>query len=576
MPSNRRARADRKVRDAGREEEKLSPLSWRPYLLPLALVFILSAAVRIPGVYTLGFGLDGPGTWQIVNYDESNSCEAALGTVPYPTLVGRQVIALASAFGLPPPSELPDVEEVTAIRHASETSNEAMALFGIQVMRASKYCESSTMILVQRYYAVVTGALTVVLLGVLALMMFPREPRIAWTACALLGLSNLHVGHSHMATVDVPQVFFLLLLTVTLSHAVVTRRRWPIVVSVLPLAWAVLAKWYAFAVFAYACVLPQRPAWSRRRWLGIAAAAAILSVLVVVYYWDFFSITLWERRYLVWGDESGRFGSDYGHIGTWRRWIRNLTNIPIVFGVGLGVPALCFAVSGLRRARSSGEARQLWLAHAPAAAYLVYMIVLGPVTYYRHYLPLFPTAALLAAYGFWRSRWAARNWALIAFLVYPLLLTADSELAYWNDPRIPLRGFYAEHPKASITFSFYTNAPPEWSDPRERFNIMTYAKQGRPYVQTRDYVVLAEPWYKTAYANELNGPIAWNPNWLIKTTPEAVIAHRRILAGKDPNLELFAEYNLFHFMPELVLHDAMYGSFEMFIGDIKVYHVKNG
>jgi len=84
MPNSRRARADRKARAAGLGEEKSLP-SWRPYLLPLALVFVLSLAVRIPGVYTLGIGLDGPGTWQIVNYDESNSCEAALGTVPYPT-----------------------------------------------------------------------------------------------------------------------------------------------------------------------------------------------------------------------------------------------------------------------------------------------------------------------------------------------------------------------------------------------------------------------------------------------------------------------------------------------------------
>jgi hypothetical protein len=577
MPISRRPRAGRAAPAAGGAEPEGS-VAWRAHLAPLAIVFVLSAAVRVPGVYTLGMGLDGPGTWQIINYDEANSCEGALGTVPYPSLVGRHVIALGRAFGTPPPAELPSPEEVRAIRIAHETTGttEARALFGIQFTRASKYCEGRAMILLQRYYSVVTGALSVVLLGVLALMMFPQEPRIAWTACVLLGWSNLHVAHSHMATLDVPQIFYLLLLTVTLCYAVTSQKRWPIIASLLPLAWAVLTKWYVFAVFAYACVVPRASLRNWRRWILPAAVLILIAAVALILQWETARMTLMQRWYLVWGSESGRFGTDYGHIGAWRRWIRNVTNLPIVFGVGLGVPATCFAVYGLYRLRRSGDARQLWLAHAPAAVYLVYMIVLGPVTYYRHYLPLFPTVALLSAYGFWRTSWSGRRWVLGLFLVYPLLLTADSELGYWNDPRIPLRGFYAEHPRAAIMFSFYTNAAPRWSHPKDRFNVDGYAQLGRKHVQSYDFVVLAEPWYTTAFANELNGPIAWNPDWLIKTTGEYATIHRRILAGEDPNFEFVTEYNLEHFMPELQLHDLLYGSFEMFLGDLKIYRVTSG
>ena len=63
------------------------------------------------------------------------------------------------------------------------------------------------------------------------------------------------------------------------------------------------------------------------------------------------------------------------------------------------------------------------------------------------------------------------------------------------------------------------------------------------------------------------------PQWLIKTKPAHVIAYRRILSGLDPNLQLEEEFNLTHFMPEFLVHRFFYGSFQLFIGDIRIYRI---
>jgi hypothetical protein len=49
--------------------------------------------------------------------------------------------------------------------------------------------------------------------------------------------------------------------------------------------------------------------------------------------------------------------------------------------------------------------------------------------------------------------------------------------------------------------------------------------------------------------------------------------YRRILSGRDANLELEAEFNLTHIMPEFLVHRLFYGSFQLFIGDLKIYRI---
>jgi hypothetical protein len=526
---------------------------------------MLALALRLFGAFTFGAGYDGPGTFKVINHDENGSCKARLGQFPYSPFIGYQTVFLAQLAGQPPP----DIPKNSQLRN--DTLLEPGSPEIAHIAAARKYCYSRDLIIIARLYSAVTGALTVVLLGILALLMWPQRSQIAWTACALLGLSNFHVAESHFGTVDAPLVFFIMLFTVVLYYGIVSGRKWAVAASLPLLGFVVWTKYYLFSVFSY-LALSSEPHF-RRRWklyLGIATGIAVAGVFLVG--WDRIAPTISRYSYLLWGEETSRFGTGYGHIGSWRRWIRNGTNLGTVHLVGLGIPAALFAVAGLKRVITSKKELRHWLIHAPAAFYALYMLLLAPVTYYRHYLPLFPTVALLSAYGLWHSRWATRKWFLLVFFVYPCLLTLDSEYQYRFDPRRACLSWYDEHQDAQVCCTYYVGAP-AYHRAQGLFSMNRYVYEGERYLRQNDYLILSESWYDTAYPSELNGPIAWKPEWLIKTRPEYARAYRKILSGQDRNLQLEAEFNLRHFTPEFLLHRLLYGSFQLFVGDLKIYRV---
>ncbi len=513
----------------------------------LLLFFLLALLPRLYGGLTFGAGLDGPGTFQVVNYDEAGGCRAILGTFNYSSFVGHQVLAIARLTGQGPP--------------AGPLSNR----------EARSYCFSRPVIMLHRAYSAVTGALAVVLVGLLALMMWPTRPPIAWTACVLLALSNLHVAWSSSGTVDAPQVFFIYLLITLLAYGLVSRTKWPLFLSPVFLIGAIWTKWYFFAVFVYAAFVRQLA--SEKRTLRYSAVlVGVLGLVAFLIGWEDISGDIGHRASaLLWGKETSKFGTGYGNIGTWRRWVRNVVNLPLVHLVGLGLPACLFVWNGVRRSLADRDNWLLWLLHAPALVYAAYMVLLGPVTYYRHYLPFLPLVVLLAAYGFWESRWSKQKLFVVLFLLYPLLLTLDSGNSFRNDPRRELRPWYASRNDPKILTSYYV-VPPK-NARAALFDIDDYLRYGERYLKSADYVILSENWYDTAYPNELNGPITWNPEWLIKTKPEYAVVYRRIISGEDPNLALETEFNLKPFMPELVFHRYFYGSFQRFVGDVKVFRV---
>jgi hypothetical protein len=520
----------------------------------LAAVFALTLAIRLYGVFQFGFGYDEPNDFMVINFDEAGGCRALLGGTHYNKFVGYQILGIQKLMG-----EGPGPEN-----------------FGNDNWR--KFCHSRSSLIVHRVYAAVVGAGSVVLLGVLALFMWPERSQIAWTACALLGLSNLHVAHSHFGTVDTAQLFFLGLLTVALGYAMVSNRRWTLWISPLLLIAAIWTKSNIFAVFAFMPLLPDLK-------LGKYWKEYAIALLVILFLWASFvgkdAIEMSLRRYqqLLWGPESSRFGTAYGHIGSWRRWIRNGINLPVVHIVGISLPAFIAAVYGLKRAlktrREKSVEWRFWLLQTPAACYFSYMFLLAPSTYYRYYLPLFPTVALLAAYGFWESRWATKKWAVVLFVLYPALLTLDSEYNYSHDPRRELAGWLDETPMgrdSGLLKTYYVVGPKGLEAPL--FSPDLYRTYGARYLKGRQYLVLNESWYDTAFSSELNGPFGWNPEWAIKTTPLHARIYRRILAGKDPALELERAITLKHFTPEMLVHRWCYGSFPLFVSDVMIYRVK--
>jgi len=271
------------------------------------------------------------------------------------------------------------------------------------------------------------------------------------------------------------------------------------------------------------------------------------------------------------GDAQGRFGTGYAAIG-WHKWLRNPLNLPVVLLVGLGIPACLFIPLGIRAMLADSARRRLWVCLLPLLAFALFMTFLAPVTYYRHYLPLIPAAALLAACGLHSTAWAGRPWFVLLFFLWPALLAIDLVADYHQDPRQALRGWYRAHAQDNIFYSFYVNPPPQLSRNSLLFQP-EYAFGDAQQLRQAQYLILSESWYDTAFANELNGPLVNSPRRLIKTRPEYVQFYRQVVADRHPLLREETVYALHNFMPELILHRMFYGSFQMFVGDIRIYRV---
>lgn len=555
----------------------------------LLVLFLLALLPRLYSAQTLGWGWDSPESFTLVNFDEAGSCRAALGGFDYSTFIGRQTIAIANVLGQGPDSGIAG---------------------NPQAVKA--FCHNANHILIARTYSAVTGALTVVLVAVIALLLVPLQPGIAWTAGSLLALSGFHISESHSGTVDAPSVFFIYLFLAVMAFAVSRGSRWGLRCSPLFLVAAIWTKYWVFAVFAYVAYIPLwvwryvTSGMGRWRITVIALATMVLFAMLTNSAFQeaqlypllaaYYLVIPWRQiqrpMVLVWllvpvlaygvcqidiiasyttGGTSGSFGTSYGAIG-WNKWLRNLVNVPVLLLVGLGLPACLFIPAGIRViARGEGNVRA-WLCLTPLLVFALFMALLAPVTYYRHYLALLPVAAIVAAFGLYATPWASRRWFMVLFFMWPVLLAIDFVQDYHRgDPRVELRQWYAQNQGARVFTSFYVNPPAGNSQifrPEYAFGDAATLRQAH-------YLILSENWYDTAFANELNGPVVSDPSRLIKTKPEYVQFYRAALAGRHPNLVLEKSIDVKNFMPELLMHHWLYGTFQLFVGDIRVFRIVN-
>jgi hypothetical protein len=566
-----------------------SNYQWRArHLLYLGALFLLALLPRLYSAQTLGWGWDYAGSFTLINFDEAGSCRAALGGFDYSTFMGRQTIAIADMLGKGPPGDI---------------AGDAAAV--------KAFCHSPDHILVARTYSAVAGALTVVLVAAIALMLVPATPGIAWTAGALLALSGFHISESHSGTVDAPSVFFIYAFLALMVFSVTRGSRGALFGSPLLLLPAIWIKYWVFAVFAYVSWLPLR-GWQYVS-QGFSNGRLVLVVLGTMVMFglltnsDFQATGLypllaawyllipWRRvhrpmaafwllvpllayavcqveiiRAYTTGGMSGNFGTNYAAIG-WHKWLRNLVNVPAMLLVGLGIPACVFIPAGIR-ALANADNKRAWLCLTPLLVFALFMAFLAPVTYYRHYLALLPVAAILAACGLYATSWAGRRWFMILFFAWPTVLAVDFVQDYHRDPRIDLRQWYAENDKARVFFTYYVS-PPQQSARNSRLFRPEYALGDGAMLRQAQYLILSENWYDTAFANELNGPVVSAPARLVKTKPAYAQFYRDALAGRHPNLELERAIDVTNFMPELMLHRWLYGTFQLFVGDIRIFRV---
>jgi hypothetical protein len=557
--------------------------------LLLLLLFALALLPRLYSALTLGQDWDEPGSFTLINFDEGGSCRAALDGFEYTGFIGRQTIAIDQFLGGGPPAGISG-----------------------QATSVKAYCHGARHMKIARAFSAFTGALTVVVLTLLGLILVPSQPAVGWTAGGLLAVSGFHISESQVGTVDAASTLFIYLFLLLMVYAVSRRKVVGFALTPALLIPAVWSKYWVFAVFAYLSLVPERVyryltrGMSTRRVLIVVLATALMFgalsnsdfraaglypllalfylfipwrsvprpmaavwLLVPVLSYLICRIDLIEAYTL--GGMGSRFGAGYAAIG-WHKWLRNLVNLPVVLAVGLGLPAFLFALVGARRLfEGVGDARA-WLCLLPLALFALFMLLVAPVTYYRHYLPLVPGAALLAAYGLHATAWSRRRWFMALFFLWPALLALDLVADYHRDPRIALRQWYAENPGARVFVSFYVS-PPAWASGSSLLFRPEYAMGNADLLKQADFLILSENWYDTSFANELNGPLVNDSRRLVKTRPAYASFYRSVMGGSFPHLELVKALEVTNFMPELVLHRRFYGTFQLFVGDLRIYRV---
>ena len=456
----------------------------------VVLLFLIALIPRLNSAQSVGWHWFGQGTFTLVNFDEANSCRAWLNKDDYSAFLGAQTVTITALLGNPPPKR-------------------AIGNYRL----AKDYCLGPGHMIVARSFSAVMGALTVVALALIALVLSPDKPHIAWSAGLLLALSGFHATQSHMATVDASMTFYLYLFILAIVIAVSRRGLLALLLSFALLIPAVFSKrFWPMPLFAYLAFIPQQ---SWRWFMGrteirhvviVTCAALVMAALAFntgfkstgwypllalfylfvpwrkLNYWtipQFLAmpwLTIWLAGLNLFyleqftsGQMSTQFGSGFGSIG-WNKFARNFLNFPIVLIVGIGLPAALLIPQGIRQMVNDDKNIRLWLCFLPVLVFAAYMLFIAPRTTYRHYLPLIPAAALLAAYGLWSLRIASNRLFLALFFTWPLLLLIDFEQDIHQDTRRQAVSWYEQHPKAINYFTIYANPPHKHKQRQILFN----------------------------------------------------------------------------------------------------------
>ncbi len=149
-------------------------------------------------------------------------------------------------------------------------------------------------------------------------------------------------------------------------------------------------------------------------------------------------------------------------------------------------------------------------------------------------------------------------------VLYTLVLTLLSQSNFWFDPRYRAKNFLTEnYPQAEIYYSPYAYAegmPPGLREQEEA-----------------DLLVVHESFY-SRYWKSFTTPFQYPPDcceevYHCRSVSECQF-YQNLLSGKNEDYELVRTFPTKEYLPERVLFKDLFGSFETFLGDVRVYRKK--
>ncbi|PYL39664.1 MAG: hypothetical protein DMF34_03365 [Verrucomicrobia bacterium] len=422
-------------------------------------------------------------------------------------------------------------------------------------------------------------------------------PNAAAVACALTSLNTMCVIHSHYGTADMAYVLLLYL------FALVVLRGWIFIAAIV--AGLAMATKFGIILVPSLIWLACGPVFGRnphRLKAGLQAVLLLLIATSVFLAAQGFTFDGKSIRMILLSAEQDEIGG-FEH----QKWQNIITYLGVSIR-SLGIPVFVFAAIGCARVfqawRGSRSTRDidartatatLLIAFLPFALHAVGLLAIN-TAFPRHFLPLVPLLLIAAAYGIEKLP-RLRAPAVTLCLGWSVLLA-------WSDGRV-----FVEDPreKAYAWLRTRTDISPAyvWSDSRFTIRRPSPKQQDvRDMWQVR-FVVLSEAWTCRFERSEWNPLRAPNERQLYHVSPDAYFVYcgfkhlvvsdalperpaYETLARELHRLGTRAEYLLgpynsckyrrevfraepLKILPEQILYDAAWGSFEKLAGKCVVY-----
>lgn len=180
-----------------------------------------------------------------------------------------------------------------------------------------------------------------------------------------------------------------------------------------------------------------------------------------------------------------------------------------------------------------------------------------------------PMMAMLAAYGtiFFSNRLKKTAWLPLGLvLVYTLVLTLVSQSNAWNDTRYRAKQFLNSEDQAGKKFSY---SP-----------YVSFPGMPKSYLKKESDLVLLHETYYGRYWKYFTTPFKYPPKCCEEVYhcfggAEECESYQALLSGEDKAFELLKIIPTREIMPERLLYKHLFGSYETFLGDIRIYQRKN-
>lgn len=523
--------------------------------IPLWPVLLIALALRLPGCFTQ----DEKSKYGLFEHDEFQYVEMAvslnqqLDSTQFVDWDVERYIYNARGFGI-------QVGWLSFIYHK---------ITGAEL-------DATTLVMIARGLSTLYALLLILLVFFLIQHLF-HDRTIAWLAALFLAIFDLNVTHSHYGIPAVSYVFWNYLtvfLLIKWLSGLKEEKNWTnwgyLLVVSFTIAMAFASKFDFIPMMMGGLVLALAVFQKKLRIIK-AIALAVSFVLLFVFAFGIitaFTLSFEEVKHSF----NFLYKGNKDVIGLDNHLLYNpFLYFMAVLG-GTGLPALLVGGYGLyflykRRKSSAIPLGLVILMVFLALEFLVRWNLDTP--FVRRANIFIPMVAILASYGlvYLSKRLKRFPWLPIVFaLLYSLVLTLVSQSNFWNDTRYRAKTFLEreEHKGKKFCYSPYVNFP------------------GMPksYIKKESDLVLLHETYYGRYWKYFTTPFRYPPKCCEEVYHcfggvEECLWYQDMLNATDEEFELLKTIPTLEIMPERMLYKRLFGSYETFLGDIRIYQRRN-